>query len=63
LIDFDFVVIPAMLLIAAIAVVLLSIRYLRTMSSRPRAKVARALDLTILLAVNVMVLELRSVPA
>ena len=56
MIDFDFVVIPAMLLIAAIAVVLLSIRYLRTMSSRPRAKVARALDLTILLAVNVMVL-------
>jgi pimeloyl-ACP methyl ester carboxylesterase len=54
--DLDYAVIPATLLILAITVVCLSSRYVRTISSRPRAKAARVLDLAILTAVNLLVL-------
>src|ERR1039457_1124575 len=53
--DFDYVVVPATLLIAAITLLGISIRYLRGLSSRPRVKLARMLDLTILVAGNVLI--------
>jgi pimeloyl-ACP methyl ester carboxylesterase len=54
--DFDYVVVPAALLVGAIGVLWFSIRYLRTLASRPRLKVARVLDLTILIVANVVIL-------
>ena len=53
--DFDYAVVPAALLVVAIGVLWFSIRYLRTLSSRPRVKVARMLDLTILIGANVLI--------
>jgi pimeloyl-ACP methyl ester carboxylesterase len=53
--DFDYAVAPVALLIFAIVVMLLSARYVGTLASRPRGKVARALDLTILAAANFFV--------
>ena len=54
--DFDYTVVPAALLAISIGVLWFSIRYIRTLSSRPRAKVARVLDLAILIAANVLIL-------
>ncbi len=54
--DFDYAVMPATLLILAIGAVCISSRYVRTISSRPRAKVARVMDLMILISANVLML-------
>jgi len=54
--DFDYAVVPAILMVLAVSVVWFSIQYLRTLSSRPRAKSARVVDLMILAAGNVLVL-------
>jgi pimeloyl-ACP methyl ester carboxylesterase len=54
--DFDYVVVPAALLLVAIAALWLSVKYLRTLSKRPRTKLARVLDLAILSAGNVLIL-------
>jgi pimeloyl-ACP methyl ester carboxylesterase len=53
--DFDYVVVPAALLALAVAVLWLSIGYLRTLSLRPRAKAARVVDLMILATANVLI--------
>jgi pimeloyl-ACP methyl ester carboxylesterase len=54
--DFDYAVVPAALLVIAIGVLWFSIHYIRTMSSRQRDKVARVLDMTILIGANVLML-------
>jgi pimeloyl-ACP methyl ester carboxylesterase len=54
--DFDYTVVPASLLVISVGVLWFSIRYIRTLSSRPRTKLARVFDLAILIAVNVLIL-------
>ena len=54
--DFDYAVAPATLLIAASAILWLSIRHLRALPSRTSSKSVYALDLTILSGVNAVLL-------
>jgi len=54
--DFDYAVVPATLLLAAIAVLWLSIRHLRKLPLRTSSRAVFALDLTILAGINSLVL-------
>ena len=55
--DFDYAVVPAALLFAALAVLWLSFRHIRALPSRTRSKWVYALDLAILSGVNALLLS------